>query len=66
MCSYFFILVLVLYFCSPCLFLMLFFLFRHKGDITVSFFLTAGIAIVLHIIIKVFLKNKLSTLKSAK
>ena len=50
------------YMFTPVIFLLLMFLFGNKGDITIPFFASAGITIVLFLIVDSFLKRKVTLL----
>lgn len=50
------------YMCTPVIFLLLMFLFGSKGDITIPFFASAGITIILFLIVDSFLKRKVTLL----
>ena len=50
------------YLCTPVIFILLFFLFGSKGDSTIPFFASAGITIVLFLIVDSFLKRKVTLL----
>jgi hypothetical protein len=50
------------YMCTPVIFLVLTFLFGNKGDITIPFFASAGISIILFLIVDSFLKLKVTLL----
>ena len=50
------------YLCTPVIFLLLMFLLGIKGDITIPFFASAGISIILFLIVDSFLKRKVTLL----